>query len=253
VIEIDPLRLQRRALTAALLPTIGLLAVSPGTVRGQDLRQEHPPRLTVHEVAGRCPDSLAGEPVAPGCALVLRYLRAQLAGDVWTGRGDPDLPPGDSGAVFGAPSYINLSMSAHAAIDPRVCASALTGDTLSLLVQYGVIGEVDNDNVMTEYAFGELGLWRDGEFLGVRNPPYAWAIREYQAVGDRGQWRLVFAANEDDAPYPLIGISGATRVYRGKHRARFETEMQQAAAGLRALPRPPCPTFSTWDRSSELN
>lgn len=219
---------------AAFVGVCSLVIVSTHQLRAQ-ARPVVPPAQ-----AARCVAAAHRPSAARACALVIRYLRAELAGDVWTGSGSPDSAPGDSGQALGLPPSVNLLMSARASIDPRLCVAEVVGDTLNVLIQYGAVGTIANANLDGEYQFFSLG-----------EPPYKWTVKEYRVVQDaRGEWHVLFPSDPGDAQ-ALIGTAAAAKVYEGRHLAQFILELRRAAAALKNLPRPPCPTFASWIPDSE--
>ncbi len=189
-----------------------------------------------------CAKGAASESAAQGCELAMRYLWAELDGFIWTGSS----APGDSAGALGVPAAVGAGPFAHVGIEPRPCAVGLSSDTLTVLVQYGQVGDVENDNTAPEYSFGPVPHYRRGQYLGDF-PPH-WAIRAYQAIRNNGEWHLMWSEN---LPHdPVVGLHGAVRAYRGHHLPEFRHEMERAAAGLRRKRRPACPGFAAWQADS---
>ncbi len=233
----------RHACRAALrVVALSTLYVGVGHAQGSPVA--HGPRNTPRVGSAWCTSNMPTATGVAGCELALRYLRAELAGDIWTGNGNPDIAPGDSGPALGLPGAVNLYTGADVGIDARPCAVSVLADTLTVLVQYGQIGGVADQNTEPEYTFGPIMRYRKGTWVGYY--PLRWVVRPYRAAYVDDRWRLLYVDRD-----PLIGIRGAVRVYRGHHRAQFRQQMEQAAAKLRPIPRPACPTFASWKARAE--
>lgn len=192
----------------------------------------------------RCRTPLPTSSDSSGCALLIRYSRAELDGWFWPGgAGDHDSLP-DSARALRVPRGAYHWLTAKVVTDPEFCAAARVGDTLSLSVEFGELGEMAIDEEGYGIRFSRPYRYRNGQPVDL-HPPYLWVLKDYRAVWSGHEWRVAYPPGSENGPEPVVGLAAAERVYQtgasARYAAEFRRQMAQAAAGLRRLTRPRCP------------
>jgi len=186
-------------LLAALLPP-GLDAQTPADSS----------RLLVSRCVAGDSDPLTSE----ACRLVLRFIQAQEQGELW-----PDwrrLPE------FRIPEDAVLSNYAVAALQPLICGAKRQGDLVTVAVQFGELGAVEQD----------LG---DGHWSLVTK--VQWRIEYYRMRPSDGRLQLLYSPYFD----PRIGVAAALRRCPEDDKTDLRADLEQAEQELRRHARPPCP------------